>query len=128
MTSDGISDADLRQRVPPGGRAANLQDVALGEMEGPGRNVDALSSLHLKNTTIIYLSFNGTVAFFIYIKSESQMFACVCYLNAVDALVVVVVVHWVVWREKDPLVVDDRGAAFSWGHKQKWTSDWLLRL
>lgn len=31
--------------------------------------------------------------------------ACICYLDAVDALVVVVVVHRIVWREKDPLVV-----------------------
>lgn len=111
MISDRISDPDLRhvQKFPPVGCAANLQDVALGEMKGPGGNVDALSSLHLKNTTF----FNGTGVFFIYIKSKSQRFACICYLNAVDALMVVVVVHWVVWREKDPLVVDDRGAALS---------------
>lgn len=29
------------------------------------------------------------------------------YLNAVDALVVVVIVHWIVWREKDAFVVYD---------------------
>lgn len=67
MASDGISDPDLRhvQKFPLVGCAANLQDVALGEMKGPGGNVDALSSLHLKNTTF----FNGTVVFFIYVKS-----------------------------------------------------------
>lgn len=77
-------------------------------MKGPGGNVDALSGLHLKSATI----FDCKVAIFLtYTKSER--FAQVRYLNAVDAFVVVVIVHWVVWRQKDSLIVDNRGAALS---------------
>lgn len=48
-----VGDPDLRRAQkpppspPPSGHAANLQDVTLGEMKGPGGNVNALSSLHL---------------------------------------------------------------------------------
>lgn len=30
-----------------------------------------------------------------------------CYLDTVDTLVIVVIVHWIVWREKDPFIVYD---------------------
>lgn len=51
-------------------------------------------------------------------KATLRWLVWVCYLNAVDAFVVVVIVHWVVWWKKDSLVVDDWGAALSWGRKQ----------
>ena len=37
------------------------------------------------------------------------------YLNAVDTLVVVVVVHGVVGRKEDPFIVGHGGAALGWG-------------
>lgn len=45
-----------------GGHAPNLEDVTLGEMKGPGGDVDALPSLHLKRTTFT----DGKVAVFSY--------------------------------------------------------------
>lgn len=56
--------------------------------------------------------------------------ARICYLDAVDALVVVVVVHRIVWREKDPLVVYHWGAALRWGQTQVngILRDWLVRI
>lgn len=43
----------------------------------------------------------------------------ISYLDAVDALVVVVVVHGIVWRKKDPFVVDDRGATLGFRNTEK---------
>ena len=41
------------------------------------------------------------------------------YLNAVDTLVVVVVVHGVVGRQEDPFVVGHRGSALGWGGRHR---------
>lgn len=42
-----------------------------------------------------------------------------CYLDAVDALVVVVIIHWVIWRQKDPFVVYNRRTALRWNETQE---------